>query len=231
MQTSASFQELKTELAKYTDDEYRIFAMKGIPSERPFIGVRIPIIRKVVAMIPNEKIEEFLSEEPIALEEVLARGMIISRLPYKEMLKWFDSQISYIDNWCTCDTFCTGIKKSIKKHREDLFNLKIEPLLKDELEFHVRVGLVLLKCYYVDFDYLAVIFDRVEELATRKDYYIKMAIAWLVAECFIKYPEETMVYLKISRLPKWTYNKTISKICDSYRVTPEMKEILKKMRR
>ena len=34
-----------------------------------------------------------------------------------------------------------------------------------------------------------------------------------------------------SRLPTWTFNKTISKICDSHRVDPEVKASLRKMRR
>ncbi|MBR3138769.1 DNA alkylation repair protein [Candidatus Saccharibacteria bacterium] len=235
MSTIQKYNELKTALARNADDEYREFSMKGIPSERPFVGVRIPKIREIVAMVPNDKINDFLAEEPVAIEEVLARGMLISRLSYDDVLGAkaviFDSQISYIDNWCTCDVFCSGLKKLVRGHRDEVLEQRIDPLLESGAEFAVRVGLVLLKCYYVDYDYLAVIFDRVEKLKDRKEYYIKMAIAWLVAECFIKYPEETLAYLKISHLPKWTYNKTISKICDSYRVEPEVKEVLKKMRK
>ena len=58
-----------------------------------------------------------------------------------------------------------------------------------------------------------------------------MAIAWLLSECFIKFPEPTFDYLKTSKLPKWTFNKTISKICDSYRVDPEVKAELKRLRK
>ena len=118
------YKEFRLRLADLADDEYREFSMKGIPSERPFIGVRIPLIRGVVAEVPNEKIVEFLSVEPVAIEEVLARGMLICRLPYKEIValcdesndgSWFDSQIGYIDNWCTCDIFCSGICRKIRK--------------------------------------------------------------------------------------------------------------------
>ena len=222
---------MRSALASLAEDEYREFTMKGIPSERPFIGVRIPLVREIAARIPDEKIAEFLAVKPVAIEEVLARGMLIARLTYDEMMEWFDSQIGYIDNWCTCDVFCSGLKKRIKTRREDFFERKVELLLEDKRVFAVRVGLVLLKSYYLDFDYLAVIFDRVEKLAGRDEYYIKMAIAWLIAECFIKYPGETLAYLKVSKLPKWTYNKTISKICDSFRVEPEVKDTLKTMRK
>ena len=240
MDRVCDYAELRRKLADYADDEYRVFSMKGIPSERPFIGVRIPLIREVIAKVPDEKIAEFLKVEPVAIEEVLARGMLICRLPYKDIMtlrdelggeSWFDSQISYIDNWCTCDIFCSGVCRKIGKHREEFLEAKIDKLLDVSDEFAVRAGLVLLKCGYVREEYLAVIFDRVERLVDREEYYIRMAIAWLVAECFIKHPEVTLAYLKVSKLPKWTYNKTISKICDSYRVEPETKIMLREMRK
>ncbi len=225
------YKDFRNHLAFFAEDEYREFVKKGIPGERPFIGVRIPIVRSVVDKVPREKYDEFLKTSPVAVEEVLARGMVICKLPYEEMLKWFDSQVSYIDNWCTCDIFCSGLRKVISKHRAEFLDLKVEELLRNDNEFAVRVGLVILKSSYMEFDYLAMIFDRVEMLARREEYYIRMAIAWLVAECFIKYPEETLAYLKVSKLPKWTYNKTISKICDSYRVDEDAKKMLRKMRK
>lgn len=222
---------LRTSLATYAEDDYREFIMKFIPSERPFLGVRSPIIRTVVKNLSDLDRKEVLNSKPIAFEEVLARGMIIAQLPYTEMLKYFDSQVELIDDWCSCDTFCAEVSKKIKKHREEFLELKIEPLIKSRDEFDVRVGLVILKAAYMDFDYLALIFDRVEGLKLRDEYYIKMGIAWLIAECFIKFPEPTFAYLKVSKLPKWTFNKTISKICDSYRVEPEAKTELKKLRK
>lgn len=225
------YKEFQKELGKYVDDEYRVFAMKGIPCERPFVGVRIPNVRKVVELIPYEKYEEFLKIKPVAIEEVLARGMIICKLSYEEMMKHFDSQVKYIDNWCTCDIFCSGLRKVIKKHREEFLEKKVDKLFKSKDEYVVRVGLVILKTSYIDFDYLNVIFDRVDGLALRDEYYVKMAIAWLLSECFIKFPAATTGYLIESRLPKWTFNKTISKICDSYRVDDETKKMLRKMRK
>ena len=225
-----TYDELRTALAFDAEDEYRRFCMQGIPCERPFIGVRIPIIRRIVDTVAPESYVDILAVQPVAIEEVIARGVLIDKLPYAEMLKYFDSQIDYIDNWCTCDIFCSALKV-VKKHKAEVFENKIEKLLDDKREFAVRVGVVLLKAYYVEFDYLNVIFDRVEKLCGREEYYIRMGLAWLVAECFIKFPDETLAYLEVSKLPKWTFNKTISKICDSYRVDAEMKELLRKMRK
>lgn len=235
-----NYSEFREKLAYYADDSYREFSQKGIPTERPFIGVRIPQIREIANNISPKFYDNFLKTEPVAIEEVLARGMVICRLQYEEILapqkafynkSYFDSQIDIIDNWCTCDTFCSGVAKRIKNHRAEFLDQKIENLLTDSREFAVRTGLVLLKCAYMDFDYLNLIFDRVESLRNREEYYIKMASAWLIAECFTKYPEATFAYLKFTKLPKWTFNKTISKICDSYRVLEEDKALLRKMRK
>jgi len=194
------------------------------------MGMKIPEIRAEVQKIPEERYAEILARKPATIDEILARGMMLARLPYEEMLGYFDSQVDYICDWCTCDIFCSELKK-VRRHREEFLAEKLMPLLKDEREFAVRVGLVFLKCYYVDSEHLNLIFDRVENLKDRDEYYIKMAIAWLVSECFIKFPEPTLKFLKTTKLPKWTFNKSISKICDSFRVDQETKIYLKTLRR
>ena len=231
MESIKSFEELKTALASHADDEYREFTRKIILTDRPLIGVRIPKIRKIVGHIDRTAVKTILSETPISYEEVIARGMIIARLPYQEMLAYFDSQIDQIDDWSTCDTFCAGIRPQVNKHREEFLSQKIEPLLISKDEFPTRVGLVLLKCCYISPDYIHLIFDRVTSLAQRKEYYVRMAIAWLLCDCYIKFPDETRTFLESADLPTWTHNKTISKICDSYRVPPEEKTGLKRLRK
>ena len=221
----------RTKLISIADDDYREFVTRGIPCERPILGVRIPEIRKLVKEVPLEDFDGFLQETPVALEEVLARGFLIARLPYEEMLKCFDSQIKFLDNWCTVDTFVASLRKTIKHHELDFLDRKVEPLLKSRNEFAIRAGLVCLLDFYVDSDHLFLIFDRLEYLKEHDEYYVKMALAWLLAECFIKYPDETFVYLQRSNLPKWTFNKAISKICDSRRIAPETKTKLKQLRK
>ena len=227
----AKYSDFRTKLASLADDEYREFSMKGIPTDRPFIGVRIPDVKRLVKEIPAEDIDDFISVEPIALEEVLARSFLIARLSYDEMLKVFDSQISYLDNWCTVDTFIASLRKTVKGHEPDFLEQKVESLLNHKDAFAVRAGLVSLLDFYVKEDYLHLIFDRIESLRNRDEYYVKMAIAWLLAECFIKFPDETFSYMKTSKLPKWTFNKTISKVSDSYRVDEDAKKMLKLLRK
>ena len=231
MNTIDSYSKLRDALERCADDKYRDFSMKICTSKHYFLGVRVPQIRKCANQVPREKVEEFITIRPATYEEVLLRGFLIARLPYENMLKQFDSQLEYIDDWSTCDLFCSAISKSIKKNEEDFFEKKISKLLRSRYEFTMRVGLVLLKCCYVESGYLTFIFAEADKISDREGYYVKMGLAWLISECFIKFPSETMDYLSKSKMPAWTFNKTISKICDSYRVSTETKNLLRRMRK
>lgn len=46
-----------------------------------------------------------------------------------------------------------------------------------------------------------------------------------------KVPEITMQYLKQNALDDFTYNKTLQKIIESYRVDTETKKLIKQMKR
>ena len=55
-----------------------------------------------------------------------------------------------------------------------------------------------------------------------------MAKSWLICECFTKYPSKTFEFFKTNTCDKFTINKAISKIRDSYRVNKQLKtEVLK----
>ena len=241
------YSEFRTKLITLADENYRNFSMKSIPCERPFLGVRIPEIRKLTKEIPPENFAKFLNESPVAIEEVLARGFLIARLDYETMLKYFDSQVELLDNWCTVDTFVAALRKSVKNHESDFLEQKVKPLLESKNEFALRTGLVCLLDFYVKSEYLELIFAYADKINSRilvekssdsnksgspkpgeSNYYVKMALAWLFAECFIKYPDETHDYLSTTKLDRWTYNKTISKICDSYRVDKTVKQELRR---
>ena len=67
-------------------------------------------------------------------------------------------------------------------------------------------------------------------LGEETHYYVNMANAWLVAECFTKQRDKTLNLIKNKTLNKFVQNKAISKCRDSFRVSPEDKELLKTFR-
>ena len=58
-----------------------------------------------------------------------------------------------------------------------------------------------------------------------------MAIAWAISICLIKYYDKTIKYLKKAKLDDWTYNKSLQKAIESYRISDEQKEYLRKMKK
>ena len=228
----ASFAAFRARLLSFADDDYREFVKKGVPCDRPILGVRVPQIRALAKVVPAESIPALLSATPVALEEVLFRGFLISRLPYGELLCHFDSQISLLDNWCAVDTFCASLRPVLTPARLDkFFTQKVSPLLKSRHSFAVRAGLVFLLDFYLSPDYLPAIFEYIELLKDHDAYYVKMAIAWLLAEALIKFPDDTLAFLAQTSLPKWTFNKAISKACDSRRLSPAFKDSLRALRK
>lgn len=222
--------KLQLRLTRLVDDDYRDFAIKGILTEYPFLGVRTPDLRALsLEIIKNNFAAEFLKLSPKSYEELTIQGFLIASSPYEKMKKLLPNYLKKVDNWATTDMVVSSLK-SIKKHREDFLEL-IDEFLDSQHEFTVRTALVCLKCYYITPDYLAVIFDRASRVKDREEYYIKMAVAWLIAECFIKFPDETWSFLKSGVLPTWSQNKAISKIRDSFRVPSEAKTALLKLRK
>ena len=103
-------------------------------------------------------------------------------------------------------------------------------MLERKEAFTIRVGLILLLCFYVEEEYILEILKKVKTISN-EEYYVKMGLAWLLCECYIKFPKETRKLLEEKSLDRFVQNKTISKIRDSYRVSSEEKEYLKTLRK
>ena len=59
-----------------------------------------------------------------------------------------------------------------------------------------------------------------------------MAKAWIIAEIGIKFNSKAMKYLKgENKLDKFTYNKALQKMIESYRISDETKILLKNMKK
>ncbi len=222
------YQEYMEYLISLKEDKYKEFHQKLISTKYEILGIRVPIQRKIAKEIGKCNAVEFLSFcKERYYEEVNIEGLVIASLKEELREAYFDAFLRKIDNWAICDGFCSSLKLTDQK-KEKYFT-KIKQLLTNKEEFTVRVGLVLLLDYYVEEPYIKEIFSCVDSI-NRDEYYINMAIAWLLSECYIKQKEITLSYLKQNHLNKFTQNKTISKICDSYRVSKEEKQELKKLK-
>ena len=145
----------------------------------------------------------------------------------KDIMNDIEKFVPKIDNWAVCDTFCTGLKIT-KKYKDEIWNL-LKKYLNSDKEFEIRFAIVMILDYYIEEKRLNEIYkicDKIENDA----YYVKMAVAWCISICLVKYYDETLSYLETCKLDDFTYRKAIQKAIESYRLTDEQKEILKTKR-
>lgn len=224
--------KIKKQLLQLSDSKYQEFHSKLCPGTSNIIGVRVPILRNYAKELSKKyEIEELLPMiDNQYYEEIMLQGMLIGleKVEFNILEKQIKEFVPKIDNWAICDVFCAGLKLT-KKYKKEMWNF-LQTYFNSEKEFQIRFGVVMILDYYIEEDYLKrdfQIFNRIEST----DYYVQMAIAWAISVCLIKFYEETVSYLKTASLDKFIYNKAIQKAIESYRMTEEQKEALRKMKR
>jgi 3-methyladenine DNA glycosylase AlkD len=225
-----SYLEYIKYLKSFKNQKYKEFQSKLTITKYEILGLNIPLQRKIAKDILKSDITSFFKiDSNKYFEEVMIKAFVIASLKDKDLfLKELEKFIILIDNWAICDSFCNSLK-IIREDEVFYFNY-FSKYLKSKEEYRVRVGIVVLLNYYINDKYLDIIFNLIDKIKL-DTYYVNMAIAWLLCECFIKYRSKTLKYLLKNNLNSFTFNKTISKINDSYRVSNEDKIYLKSLRR
>ena len=218
--------DVKKRLLEMSDEKYRQFHSKLVPDTKNILGVRMPKLRayaKELAKIPDI----LSSDNDIYYEETLLRGMIIGYLStdVETRLKMISDFVPQINNWAVCDSFCSTLKFA-DKNQERVWEF-IQPYADSEKEFEQRFCAVMLLMYFVNAEYIERTLEVLAKIKTEK-YYSSMAVAWALAECFIKFPEKTEPFLYGNVFDEQTLKRTVRKICDSYRVDKMLKTKLKK---
>ena len=213
------------------DEKYREFHSSLVPDSSKIYGVRIPVLRNIAKEISKGNGISFLEfSKTDSYEERIIQGFVISnlKLDYDKMLLYTDSFADKIDSWAVCDCVCASFK-FIKKHKKEYF-LHIQKFLNSKNPWHIRYGLVVLLDYYVDNEYIDEIFNIMDNIKNR-EYYVMMALAWLLSVCYAKFPKETYLYMKKSKIYDEAFNKGIQKIRESSRVSKEDKEKILNLKR
>ena len=212
------------------DEKYREFTMKLTPGVDPdsFIGVRLPAIRALAKELRGTaEAEGFLNTLP---HEYYEENHLHSFLLY--YIKDFDEAVGrlerflpYIDNWSVCDS--TRLS-SVKKSPERLLPY-IDKWLASGSTYTVRCAILCLMTYLLDDHFDPAYLEKVAAVRS-EEYYVRMMIAWYFATALAKQYDAALPYIEGGRLDPWTHNKTIQKAVESYRITADKKEYLKKLK-
>jgi len=219
-------QEIIAELQSLADSKYQKFSSGLLPGTEAIIGVRIPELRKIAKDLAKEdwkKALKILSDN--SFEEILLQGLVIgyAKANPEEILSALEEFVPKINNWSVCDSTVMTLKIA-KKYPGTFFSYAKE-CIDSGTEFSVRFGLVMMLDYFVDEEHVSAVLSSINE-ALLDGYYAQMAAAWAISVCYVKFPEITEKWYKTTNIDDWTFNKSIQKIKESYRVSKEDKKRL-----
>ena len=221
-----TYEEVIARLNAHQDKEYAAFQSKLLKNENiKLIGVRTPDLRKLSKEWKGEE-DAFLTFPDEYYEITFLKCALVGMLKYEKFAEYVDKVVPLLDNWAVCDMFSAPC---VKKHQKE-FVPYIKRYLQSEKEFTVRYGLVMLLHYYVEEEYLELIFESVRAIKNQ-DYYITMGAAWLIAEVLVKHYEAGVRFLNEGCMSKAMHNRAIQKACESYRISEEEKAFLKSRKR
>ena len=233
-------EEIKRKLKEKAEKDYKEFNTKLIPGidKKSVMGVRMPDVRALAKQIAKEDFRKFMDEmdeaENPCYEEKLIYGMVIgyAKINDDERFDLIRRFVPYIDNWALCDSV-DSTYRFIRKDPEKGFDF-LKTYLDSDREFEKRFGTVMLLAHYVNNDdinevYLPKVIEEMKLLGRDQPYYAMMAVAWTLSVCYIKNGKLTVGLLSGDGLDHITRKKTIQKIRESFRVSEEEKENLKKL--
>lgn len=231
MFTETEYAALLMRLAELGEEKFRAFNEKLMPGTTGTYGVRIPLLRTMAKEIIKNDAKGFLAvARDDTHEERMLQGLVIAgmRCPEAERMKYLGAFVPKIDNWAVCDVTC-GSLKSAAKNREAYWAF-LTPYLASEREYEVRFAVVLLLSHFIVPEWIGRVLAVLADVS-QEGYYVKMAVAWALSVCFVKFREETLLLLENGVLDDFTQNKTIQKCCESFRVSDSDKALLRRMKR
>lgn len=196
-------------------------------------GISIPELRKLAKQIAKNDYVTFLTVNPLNTFELqLLHAFVIgyAKDDINILLNYFGLFIPYVQHWAVCDSLCQSFL--IARKYPDVVLSFLSKYITSQKEFESRIVSVILLSHYLTDDYIDDVFVILNKLDSSK-YYSRMGVAWALATIMAKYPEKCLQYLKSEKnnLDLKTFNKTLQKIKESYRVSDEIKQIVKSMKK
>lgn len=224
---------LRARLEEVAEPAFRRFSLSLLPTLAPerLLGVRLPTLRRLAREIVRSDWRDYLQNaSDRSFEEILLQGMVIGLIPEgpQTVFPLVDAFLPKIDNWSVCDSFCAGLKLARRFPDETLAFLL--PYLRDDREYAVRFGIVMLLLYFSQPERAASALALIDKVR-HEGYYARMAAAWAVSVCFAEAPSVTADYLCQSQLDDFTHHKAIQKIMESKRISPENKALARSLDR
>ena len=223
---------VRSQLLTMADSEYKAFQSKLIPTVNPdkVIGIRTPLLRKYAKALAKqpEQMEEFFQGLPhFYYEENNLHGFLLETIKdYELCIQKLEQFLPFVDNWATCD----GTAPKVLRQKPEKTLKKAREWVASSHTYICRYGIKILMDSYLEENFTEEILDIVAKVDS-KEYYVRMMQAWFFATALAKQYEAVVPLLQEEGIDIWVHNKTIQKARESYRISAQQKEELKKLKR
>lgn len=185
------------------------------------LAIRSIDLKKIASQIYKGNYESFLNYNlSNYYEEVIINGYIINKI------KDYNLKVKYLDEYTKNDMCWASI--DVLRFDNNIKYLELsKKYIKNDNPFIVRLGIIILFAFLDN--NMDEVFNILKQIKN-DDYYVNMAYAWILCESYIKDKNKTINYIKNNDINKFVINKMISKCNDSFRITKEEKENIKKVK-
>ncbi len=224
-------EEVRRWLWDHQDPAYRRFQQKLIPTVPPetIIGVRTPALRNYARELSvSPAAPAYFEDLPHGyFEENQLHAFRISReKDFERCLCALRLFLPYVDNWATCDQMTPAV---FRRHRPQLL-----PVLQEWLSspgvYARRFAIKQLMDHFLT-DSFDPAFPEMVAAVPEEDPYLQKMKAWYFAAALCKQPEPVLALLREQSLSDEVHRMTIQKAVESFRISPEQKEVLRSLRR
>lgn len=207
------------------DEKYKQFQEKLVCSNYNLEGVRVGEQKRLAKELAKQlSLNDLVGFVPNSFEQLTVFGLVIcyhkSDICHKVNL--IDYFISLNDNWASNDIVTAALK--------DKSDVYFDYLLKLSKKggWNTRFAVTAMLTNFADEKHLASIFDMLFAIEYG-EYYVDMAVSWLLSKLYINYGKEVIEFCKKAPLSKFVLKKTASKIRDSFCISKEDKDKIKQI--
>lgn len=199
------------------------WTQKIVNTQRTVLAIPTPTLRTIAKNIMRGNYRSFLDLRIFSTHEsTVVHGIILSQLKDLALLEqYLVAYATQVDNWAACDL----LTFKVKNHETEFLNLSRKFVQAGNL-FLRRIGVIIL-FKLVDDQHIDAILAIVDSLKEEQEYYVNMAVAWLLCDCFIKQRDKTWAFWQSHALQPFVAKKFVSKCRDSYRVSAADKKLLR----
>lgn len=221
--------EILERLKSVSSQKYKEFHSKLVPGIGDFLGCTVPDVRKIAKSLTEDESDGFLNTLPHRYyDENMLHGLLLGmQCGTDKKLVRLNEFLPYVDNWAVCDMMTAGLWKKSDDLEAVFEHAKAQT--QSDRTYSIRYGVV---CFLDYFTYGR--FDEIVEITSKiknDDYYVEMAIGWLLSVLEVRDFKKTADILLQKRYSDSVSLIAIKKGIESLRLDIEQKEFLRSIKK